>query len=154
MRNDETSRSVVPHGAIVLLALLVGLFLAAAPLSACEFTYTISGPGLSAVRVIPGVAVTLSRGAEYTLSVSYREDHGNCVVPAANTLFLVEEERWKAGKDYLPLELLAAQPWTDAGRSHSTTITFRASDAGTWPVQVIRECTRTGYNQKLLFRVT
>jgi len=154
MRNDGSARRTLPAAPLVLPIILVFLSLAAAPLAACEFTYTISGPGLSAVRVIPGVPVTLSTGTEYTLTVSYREDHGNCVVPAADTLFLVEEERWKTGKDYLPLELLSAQPWTDAGRSHSTTLTFRAADPGTWPVQVVRECSRTGYDQRLLFKVT
>jgi len=151
MRNDEIKRRTVP--ALALLIPLVYLFLAAAPLSACEFTYTISGPGLSAAKVIPGVPVTLTRDAEYTLSVSYREDHNNCLVPPEDTLFLVEEERWKTGKDYLPLELLQARPWTASGRSNATTLTFTASEAGTWPVQVIRECTRGGYDQTLLFSV-
>lgn len=153
MSNDGSARRTLPAAPLVLPIVLAFLSLAAAPLAACEFTYTISGPGLSSVRVIPGVPVTLTTGAEYTLTVSYREDHGNCVVPAGDTLFLVEEERWKIGKDYLPLELLSATPWTDAGRSHSTTMTFRAADPGSWAVQVVRECTRTGYDQTLRFVV-
>jgi hypothetical protein len=147
MRNDKTMRR------LPLLIAFLYLLLAAAPLAACEFTYAISGPGLSAARVIPGVPLALQRGAEYTLSVSYQEDHRNCLVPPEDTLFLVEEERWKAGKDYLPLQLLQAGPWTDAGRSHTTELTFRAGVAGTWALQVLRECTRGGYDQSLLFTV-
>jgi len=101
----------------------------------------------------PGGAVPLSQGAEYTLTVSYREDHRGCIVPPEDTLFLVQEERWKAGKDYLPLQLLKAQPWVDSGRSQSTTLSFKASEAGTWGVQVVRECSRGGYDQTLLFAV-
>lgn len=153
MRNNTNERRALPRGRLAFLVPLVFLLAAAAPLGACEFTYTISGPGLSAAKLIPGVPVTLSVGAEYTLSVAYREDHRNCLVPAEDTLFLVEEERWKAGKDYLPLQLLEALPWEDSGRSLSTVLTFRAEQAGTWPLQVIRECSRGGYDQTLLFKV-
>lgn len=154
MTNNRNNRRTAPRGALALLVPLVFMLAAAAPLAACEFTYTISGPGLSAVRVIPGVPVALSSGAQYTLSVAYREDHRNCLVPPEDTVFLVEEERWKAGKDYLPLQLLEAQPWSDSGRSLATTLSFRAGEPGTWPVQVIRECSRGGYDQTLLFTVS
>lgn len=151
MRNHTMRRSAV--AALAVLLPLAYLFLAAAPLAACEFTYTITGPGLSAARVVPGVPVSLVRDAQYTLTVSYREDHRNCIVPPEDTLFLLEEERWKTGKDYLPLQLLATEPWVDAARSHSTTLTFAASDPGTWSLDVLRECSRGGYDQTLLFSV-
>ena len=46
MRNHAIRRSTAP--ALAVLLALIFLFLAAAPLAACEFTYTITGPGLSA----------------------------------------------------------------------------------------------------------
>jgi hypothetical protein len=122
-------------------------------LGACEFTYILEGPGHEETRLIPGIPVSISSDSHYSLSISYREDHRNCLVPPEDTLFLVEEERWRTGKDYLALELLDDIEWEVSGRALSAQLSFQANRIGTWPLQVIRECTRGGYDQALLFTV-
>ena len=137
---------------IITLSALI-LFLTAAGAFACEFTYILKGPDGSGSRITPSGKVTLEAGSKYTLSVSYREDHKNCIVPPQDTMFLVEDERWKSGKDYLPLQLLSAESWVSDGRSHSTSFTFTAVKQGDWPLEILRECTRGGYKASIMFRV-
>lgn len=139
---------------LIPLGLFIFLFLSTGgELEACEFTYLLTGPDHSETRIIPGIPVTVSVNGEYSLSISYREDHRNCLVPPEDTLFLVEEERWKEGKDYLALELQGPISWESDGRSHSASLLFSANKVGTWVLDVIRECTRSGYEQSLVIEV-
>ncbi len=132
--------------AALLLLFATGAF-------ACEFTYMIRSSDGKSERVIPGRPAELESGESYTLTVSYREDHKNCIVAPEDTLFLVEEERWREGKDYLALTLVSSEGWKSDGRSHEASFVFTASKQGEWPLEVIRECTRGGYKATLLFRV-
>ena len=124
-------------------------------LFACEFTYTLTDPSGKQSRIIPGSTVPLIAGTTYTLTVVYKEDHNNCKVPAEDTLFLVEEERWRENKDYLALRLISSTGWSvTARRPHSAGVTFTAGKTGLWVMEIIRECDRGGYKEKLLFSVS
>lgn len=132
---------------------IILFILAASGLFGCEFLYTLKDSKGVEIRITPGSVTSLSTGERYVLSVSYREDHNRCLVAPADTLFLVEEERWRAGKEYLPLVLESAPGWTSTGRSHSTSFIFFADKTGTWEMEVLRECTRGGYKASLFFQV-
>lgn len=152
-RNIFPESMSIPPALPLFLGIILLLLLPAAGLAACEFTYTLEGPGQTEARVIPGVPLQLKSDTIYTLNISYREDHRNCLVPPEDTLFLVEDERWKQGKEYLALELMEDIVWTANGKEKQTTVHFETHAPGTWPLQVIRECSRGGYDQTILFTV-
>jgi hypothetical protein len=153
IRHRLQESMIIPPALSLFLCIILLLLLPAARLAACEFTYTLTGPGQTDTRIIPGIPLQLETDALYSLDVSYREDHRNCLVPPEDTLFLVEEERWKTGKEYLALELMEDIVWIEDEREKQTIIQFETHTPGTWPLQVIRECSRGGYDQTLLFTV-
>jgi hypothetical protein len=135
----------------IILILVFG----AAGAFACQFTFSlISGDG-SVQTIAPGRSVDLELAEVYTLKVSCEEDHGNCPVAAEDTIFLLEEEKWKAGKDYLPLILQENISWSDTGgRSHLAELSFTAERAGIWELEIIRDCDRKeGYDEVLILSV-
>ena len=78
-------------------------------------------------------------------------------MPAEDTLFLLDDEKWKASKDNLPLQLEQDPNWEelDGGRSHEARLSFSAEDAGEWALEIIRECDRRGgYDEVLSFFVS
>ena len=91
----------------------------------------------------------------YSLVVRFKEDHNNCKVAPEVTLFLLDEEKWKSSKDYLPLQLAGSVNWSDINsRTHETELTFKAVKTGDWELEVIRECSKKeGYDEYLLFCV-
>ena len=136
-----------------LLILAAMLLISAAGAFACEFTYNLTAPDGKVRRITPADMVSLEEGRQYVLTVSYVEDHKKCTVVPEDTLFLLEDERWKTGKDYLPLALISSGEWINDGRSHSISFTFTASKQGTCPLEIIRECARGGYRASLNFAV-
>lgn len=135
----------------IILILIFG----AAGAFACQFTYSlISGDG-STQNIVPGKSVDLDISEVYTLKVIFEEDHNNCPVSAEDTVFLLEEEKWKASKDYLPLVLQENISWSDTGsRSHVTELSFNAAQAGAWELEIIRDCDKKeGYDEILNFSV-
>jgi len=73
--------------------------------------------------------------------VHFKEDHNNCKVAPEETLFLLDEEKWKSSKDYLPLQLAGSINWTDINsRTHETELTFKAVKIGDRELEVFREC--------------
>ncbi|MDX9802040.1 MAG: hypothetical protein RBT69_11970 [Spirochaetia bacterium] len=131
----------------------VMLLISAAGVFACEFTYSLTAPDGKVSRLTPADKVSLEEGEQYVLTVSYVEDHKKCTVAPEDTLFLLEDERWKAGKDYLPLTLLSSEGWAVDGRSYLISFTFTASKQGNYPLEIIRECARGGYRASLNFIV-
>jgi len=136
-----------------MLIFALMLLISAAGVFACEFTFTLTTPDGNTNRLTPADSVSLEEGRQYVLSVSYVEDHKKCAVPPEDTLFLLEDERWKTGKDYLPLALMSSGGWINDGRSHSISFTFTASRQGSFPLAIIRECARGGYSASLNFAV-
>lgn len=135
----------------IILILIFG----AAGAFACQLTFSlVSGDG-SVRNIVPGRSVDLGLTESYTLKVTLEEDHNNCPVPAENTVFLLEEEKWKASKDYLPLLLQDNISWSDTGsRSHVTELSFTTAQAGVWELEIIRECDKKeGYDESLIFSI-
>ena len=130
----------------LLLALLLT---AGASLFACDISYTLDGAPLT-----PGTPTSLAAGSTHTLIITFTEDHGRCDVPAADTVFLLNDEKWKPGKDYLPLTIGSAIAWRDVSdRTHETSITFTAGTPGAAALEIIRECSRGGYDETLRFTI-
>ncbi|MQY77233.1 MAG: hypothetical protein GH155_06340 [Spirochaeta sp.] len=135
----------------IILILIFGVAVA----FACQLTFSlISGDG-SVRNIVPGRRVDLELSESYTLKVTFEEDHGNCPLPAEETVFLLEEEKWKASKDYLPLILQENISWSDTGsRSHVTELAFTAAQAGVWKLEIIRDCDKKeGYDENLIFSI-
>lgn len=110
----------------------------------CEMTFTLLG-GSGGVSVVPGRTIDLVQGKQYTLRVVFHEDHGRCLLTAEDTVFLVGDRPWAASEGVA---------WTSAGRDHTAEIAFRAAAAGTFRIEVIRDCAKGGYDDFLVFRVS
>lgn len=135
---------------VLALALLVGSAFAA---NACIFTYTLVGPD-GGVRLEPDSPVSVAAGETYRIDITMREDHGNCSLEPEDTMFLLNEGRWRVDRETQPLVLLSDIVWEQAGPTRYTTeIEFDAREAGDWRIDVIRECTRGGRHEILLINV-
>ncbi len=136
---------------------LVGLVLAlaAAAAGACEISYRLVDSKGVARAVTPDREVALVRGETYRLEVTFEEDHGKCAVDADETEFLLEEQMWKSSKTSLPLLLLKDPVWRDlSSREHATELPFKAVEAGTWELEVVRDCSKGGYDETFKIKVT
>jgi len=132
-------------------ALLIGSMAAA---TACEFAFFLTGPDGVERTIIPGRSADLSLGDTYTLTVRFTEDHGQCKLEPEDTVFLLEEEKWKSSKDTLPLLLLSVISWEqESSRVNIAEISFEAAKEGRWEMEVIRDCSKGGYDEVLSFVV-
>jgi hypothetical protein len=124
---------------------------------ACEFQFELTLPDGSVQRVTPDREAVLELGETYTLEIQFTADHRRCETPPEATLYLMQEEKWKVGKDYLPLGLLFMSSWSESTAERSgaweQVIRFRASMEGNWELEVLRECERGGYDESLHFQV-
>ncbi|MBN1699440.1 MAG: hypothetical protein JW881_18105 [Spirochaetales bacterium] len=121
---------------------------------ACVLDYVLTDTGGNTLRIRPGGVAELDIGETYSLKVDFTSDHGNCLVPAEDTVFLLEEEKWKTGKDYLPLLLKEPVIWKKTGsRTYSADLVFEAALKGDVALEVLRECTKGGYDEYLGFTV-
>ncbi len=135
---------------IILMILLT----AAAALPACEFTYTLTDSSGTQRDITTNVPVVLDLGEAYTLTLSYWEDHRSCPLGPEGTLFLLDGARWRVLRDTQPLMLLDHVSWDDASsRTKTGTLTFTAQLSGSWVLEVLRICTREGYQGELIFLV-
>ncbi len=133
---------------ILLLSLLVPLF-------ACEMEFRLSGPSLTDMRILPGSTIALEKGSSYTLQVIFTEDHRNCKIPAEDTLFMLDKQKWRVDKTEQAVVLQRAIVWqTSAKRTNETTISFMASEQGQRILNIIRTCTKGGYDENIIFSVT
>ena len=156
------SKSTVIPGITVLLRstriLIIGgiLTLLTVGAFACEMTFVLTDSSANSRTIIPGKTVILKRGETYSLVIRFKEDHNNCKVAPEETLFLLDEEKWKSSKDYLSLQLAGSINWVDTdSRTHETELTFIAVNTGEWELEVIRECSKKdGYDEYLLFSVS
>ncbi len=136
---------------VCTLALLLGSALAA---SACIFTYTLAGAGDETQIALSGAAPVVRVGERYRIEITMRENHANCRIDPEDTLFLLEEARWRVLRETQPLVLLAEIEWEQiATRRYTTAIEFRAAETGLYRIDVIRECDRGGYHEVLLIEV-
>jgi hypothetical protein len=124
---------------------------------ACEFQFELTLPDGSIRRITPDQEVGLELGETYTLEVRFIPDHRRCETPPEATLYLMQEEKWKTGKDNLPLGLVSMSAWEEAAEARSgaweQVLGFEASMEGDWALQILRDCTRGGYDESLHFQV-
>ena len=136
--------------------ILIAVFiLSAAGAYACEFVYTLISEDGSTQSIRPGSDIDLDLNNTYTLKVVLVEDHRNCHLTPEDTDFLLEEEKWKITKDYLPLQLLSEISWSSRDkRHHKVEISFQAVMTGTSSLEVLRDCDKKeGYDEYLHFVV-
>ncbi len=136
--------------AIVFMIVLFAAF----PIFACEMDFTLVSNGGEAETITPGKTVTLDKDEVYTLSVTFTPDHGRCLLEPEDTVYLLEDERWKETKDYLPVVLLQSSEWDLLeGGSAEQTLTLTGAETGKWDLEVIRDCTKGGYDEVITFKV-
>ena len=78
--------------AIFLIVAGVGAF-------ACEMIFTLDAEKSVSMNVIPGSEVKLVKWQSYKLTVEFNEDHRNCKIPASETIFLLNGEKWRVNKE-------------------------------------------------------
>jgi hypothetical protein len=149
---------------LVVLAVALAVLLTAAPnLHACEFDLALNrvndqsdlmgGEGARPVSLESHAS--LHTGYTYDLTITYREDHRNCRVPPEDTVFLLQDARWRTGRETQGLVLLADIVWStvDTGR-HAATLRFRVVEPGEYRLQIIRVCPRSGGGYDETFVIT
>jgi archaellum component FlaG (FlaF/FlaG flagellin family) len=138
---------------IAAMVLVTAIFIGGAAL-ACEMNFTVISSDGETVEVQPGRELKLDKGEAYTMIIEFVEDHGRCETPADETVYLLEEERWKASKDYLPLSLSEQGAWEEVSPgTWEQELVFTAQESGKTELEVIRECPKGGYDETLEFKV-
>jgi hypothetical protein len=146
-------------GKILVRALLpvIACITVASVSQACEFQYELTFPDGSVLNVTPDREVDLDLGEEYVIMVRFIPDHRRCETPPDATLYLLQEEKWKTGKDHLPLGLLSTSAWSESTEPRTVSweqeLRFEALSEGGWALEVLRECPRGGYDESLHFTV-
>ncbi|NCC66500.1 MAG: hypothetical protein EOM15_17845 [Spirochaetia bacterium] len=139
----------------LLTTLILIVTLSYTALWACEFSYTITDTQNKSVNVIPSQPAMLKMGETYTFSISFYEDHRNCVVSPSDTLFLLDGGRWRVARQAQGLVLDEAIVWEENSSRLNTGVgTFTALRPGSYTLEVIRECSRGGYTAELRFIVS
>jgi hypothetical protein len=80
-----------------LVSIAISL-IALASASACELSFKLVDSSGASRRVLPGASIALKAGSGYTLSVEFVEDHRNRSAPPEDTLFLIGNADWAAGR--------------------------------------------------------
>lgn len=135
-----------------VIALIALMCLAVAtPAVACIFTYTLVGED-SSTGLTADTPTPVRVDETYRIDIAMREDHGNCRIEPEDTLFLLDEARWRLNRETQPMVLLSEILWQPVGATrYTTSIEFRVAQPGLWTIDVIRECSRGGYHGALLF---
>lgn len=137
--------------AVSVFTLFISLNVAA---FACEFCFTVFSDDGEVFNIRPGNEVALDLGETYTIKVEFIQDHRMCETPPEATVYLLEDEKWKTQKDYLPLILVEQGEWkASSSTSYEQELVFRAQESGPATLEVIRECTKGGYDEEIMFKV-
>ncbi|HKL57728.1 MAG TPA: hypothetical protein VJ854_04950 [Sphaerochaeta sp.] len=138
--------------ALLCLLALVGF---GGSLFACEMEFRISGPTMKDMRILPGSTIALEKGSSYTLQVVFTEDHRNCKIPAEDTLFMLDKQKWRVDKAEQAVVLQGPILWMEKDkRTNVATISLVATNAGQRILNIIRTCTKGGYDEEIIFSVT
>ena len=120
----------------------------------CEFDFLLEDQAGMSQNVKPGKTINIEQGKTYTLTVIFKEDHGNCKVSADETYFFLDDEKWKSSKDYLPLVMTEQTGWNQfASRSWEKQIVFTADKGSQSQLMVLRECPKGGFDEVLNFQI-
>ena len=116
---------------LIVISILVTLFITGSVLYACEMNFSLVSPE-GEQRIVPGKEVGLTLGETYSLNVQFIEDHRKCVTPPEETMYILQEEKWKISKDYLPLQLIELGDWImESGDGWIQKINFTPQEEGT-----------------------
>lgn len=138
---------------LILISIFAALFITGTGLYACEMNFNLVSPE-GEQKIIPGKEVWLTLGETYSLTVQFIEDHRKCVTPPEETMYILQEEKWKISKDHLPLQLIELGEWImDSGDWWIQKIDFTPREEGTWSLEIIRDCPKGGYDEYLTFHV-
>ncbi len=135
--------------------LIAAFLLSTASVFACEFTFTLTNANGSSRNLRPGTDIELNLNETYTLKIFLTEDHNNCKLSPQDTDFLLNEEKWKTTKDYLPLQLLDGISWlSQDSRHHIVELSFQTIVNGSCELEVLRDCDKKeGYDEFIRFVV-
>ena len=135
--------------------LIAALLLSTASVFACEFSFALINADGSSQNLRPGTDIDLELNNTYTMKIALTEDHRRCNLTPEDTDFLLEEEKWKTSKDYLPLQLLDKISWfSQDSRHHTTEISFQTVESGIFELEVLRDCDKKeGYDEFIHFIV-
>lgn len=116
---------------------------------ACEISIWLDGKPIT-----PNANINLALGSVHSLTVRFVPDHLNCSLKAEATIFMLGDEKWKTGKDYQLLSLGSPIVWKEtAARVYETKIDFKAVKSGLTFLEIIRECSKGGYDEKIYFSI-
>ncbi len=136
---------------------LIGLLLLALalPLFACEMEFRLSGPAMTDMRILPGSTIALEKGSSYTLQVIFTEDHRGCKISPEDTLFMLDKQKWRVDKSEQGVVLQSPIVWSTTSKTtNETTLSFVASQEGQRILNIVRTCTKGGYDEEIIFLVT
>lgn len=134
------------------MAVIAALLFAAPAVFACEMHFSLEQEG-DVIELSARDEAALEAGESYVLKVTFVEDHRRCVVPPEETVYLMEYERWDADNEQ-PLRMLEQGSWKEiSSGTWEQEIQFEAAQAGTWSLEVIRDCPKGGFNTVLSFEV-
>ena len=139
---------------LIAVAVLVTAFFIGTAAIACEMHFTVISKAGDAEEVRPGKEMRLDLGETYTMMVEFTEDHRSCTTPPEMTMYLLEEERWKEEKDYLPLDLKEQGEWEQVSPgTWEQRLVFTTQNSGSTELEVIRDCPKGGYYETLEFKI-
>lgn len=135
-----------------LTVLLATAALASA--AACEMNFSLIDASGASKRILPGSTVALTAGGAYTLRVEFVEDHRNCHVPPNETRFLVGGSAWRVGLAGQGLVLSAPISWVEESATRNKAdIAFSAPTSGAFALDIVRDCPKGGYDERIIFAV-
>ncbi len=138
----------------IALSLSAFFLLGASGAAACELSFKLIDETGVSRRILPGATVALDKFATYTLRIEFVEDHRNCLYEPEDTLFLLDDAKWRPQKDEQGLVLSAPIVWKVKTRTLNTSdIVFSAAASGTYDLRIIRECSKGGYDESIIFSV-
>jgi hypothetical protein len=130
------------------------LFSSGVGLYACEMHFSLLHPDGSEQVIFLGKSTVLKEGKEYLLRVQFVEDHRRCLTPPEETVYLLNDEKWKSAKEHLPLILLSQSQWEEVYvHTWEQEIRFKAQESGEWELQIVRDCPKGGYEEQLTILV-
>ena len=131
------------------------MLISSAALFACDMSFSVTDEAGKTFKIYPDETVNLKKEGSYTLTVIFKENHGRCTVPAEDTVFLLDDEKWKYGKEKLSFVISDIYNWETVSNSeYRVDIPFKAEKSGEVYLEVVRECTRKeGYDEYIVFNV-
>jgi hypothetical protein len=139
---------------VVIAVITLGMVFPSFGIFACEMHFSLFSPEGEEAQVFPGRETVLHLNESYTLRVKFVEDHRKCVMLPDDTVYLLDEEKWKTEKDHLALQLVSSSQWEEtSARGWVQELQFTAAQKGSVSLEVLRDCPKGGYDDYLLFSV-